>query len=155
MIFPLLPRLSATRNALRLGGFLLKVCVFLPLPLLCQQKAVSSADIPFNFSAGRHTLPAGKYVVYRVSNSIYSLRSNDGAVIEPFVVVNAFNANAPDASKLVFRNYGGQHLLTSLWFAGSQQGFQISPTKAETKLLAEKHQAPSQDVLVAVDLGKP
>jgi hypothetical protein len=153
MTFPLLPRLSALRISLRLGSILLKVCLFLPLPLMCQQRAVSAADIPFNFSAGKHALPAGEYVIYRVSDFIYSLRSKDGAVTEPFVVYSASSAHRPADSKLVFRKYGGQYLLTSLWFAGSQQGFQIRPTKAEVKLFAEKHQASSQDLLVAVDLG--
>ena len=150
MASQLLPRLFTHRNMLGLGSLILKVCIFLPLPLLSQDRAVSSANIPFSFSAGSHAMPAGDYVLYRVSDHMYSLRSRDGSEAQSFTVYNASSTAAVDSSRLVFHQYGDQHFLASLWFQGARDGFQIRLSKPEKEVLAATRPNTTPNVLIAL-----
>lgn len=149
----LLPRLLTRRTVLGLGSLLLKACIFLPLPLLCQSRAVSSANIPFSFSAGTHVLPAGNYALYRISDFIYSLRSTNGSEAQNFTVYSASSTTAIDRSQLIFHRYGNQYFLTSFWFQGERDGFQMRPGKAEKEIVAATHPATTPNVFVAFGTG--
>ena len=145
----LLPRLFTTRNVLYLGSLILKGCIFLPLPLLCQSRAVLSANVPFSFSTGTHEMPAGDYTLYRTSDHIYSLCSRNGSDAQTFTVFNASGAKTMDDSRLTFHHYGNRYFLASLWFQGARDGLQIQAGKTEKELAAAAPSSATPDVLVA------
>jgi hypothetical protein len=153
MAFPLLSRLCAKKNLVRLGCLLLKACIFLPLPLLSQTRAVSSVSIPFSFSTGNRTMPAGDYIVYRINEHIYSLGATNGTASQSMTVFEDSLPQAPASSKLVFRSYGGRYFIASLWFSGSRNGVQFHTGSAEKEMLAHGQNPPG--VLMAVAMGAP
>lgn len=76
------------------------------------------AQIPFDFTVGNSTLPAGEYVVSQFvpgDGTVMEIRSaNSGAHI--YVQTSATeSAKAPAENKLVFRRYGDQYFLSQIW----------------------------------------
>jgi hypothetical protein len=73
-------------------------------------------NIPFEFSAGKTTLPAGVYTIKRMSGNNVTLRSQDG---HSSVILNAPVTNTssdPNAvERLVFERYGEQFALSQIW----------------------------------------
>jgi hypothetical protein len=73
-------------------------------------------NIPFEFSAGKTTLPAGTYSIKRLSGNNVTLRSEDG---KSSVILNApvtNNSSDPNAvERLVFARYGDQFALSQIW----------------------------------------
>jgi hypothetical protein len=73
-------------------------------------------DIPFEFSAGKTTLPAGVYNIKRISANVLSLRSEDG---KSKVILNAPVTNTstdPNAvERLVFGKQGEKFFLAQIW----------------------------------------
>lgn len=77
-------------------------------------------NIPFEFSAGNTTLPAGVYSIKRLSGDNVTLRSEDG---KSSVILNApvtHNSNDPNAvERLVFDRYGEQFALSQIWLTAN------------------------------------
>ena len=73
-------------------------------------------NIPFEFSAGKTTLPAGVYTIKRMSGNNITLRSEDG---HSSVILNAPITNTssdPNAvERLVFEKHGEQYALAQIW----------------------------------------
>src|SRR5689334_13743965 len=73
-------------------------------------------NIPFEFSAGKTTLPAGVYTVKRLAGNNVTLRSEDGrstAILNAPVTNNSSDPNAGE--RLVFERYGDQYALSQIW----------------------------------------
>ena len=73
-------------------------------------------NIPFEFSAGKTTLPAGIYTVKRLSGNNVTLRSEDGrstAILNAPVTNNSTDPNTVE--RLVFERYGDQYALSQIW----------------------------------------
>ena len=73
-------------------------------------------DIPFEFSAGKTTLPAGVYSIKRFSGNTVTLRSEDG---KSNVILNAPVTNTssdPNAvERIVFERYADGYALSQIW----------------------------------------
>src|SRR5882762_1863658 len=121
-------------------------------------------DIPFAFTAGNATLPAGEYRVQKLDrNSAVLLIHCWDAKASALVITNAAQAKETQTeSKLVFNRYGNRYFLSQVWNAGSIRGRQlpISPrekempqltgneTKTEITLVARLSPArPSRDLI--------
>ena len=90
-------------------------------------------NIPFEFSAGKTTLPAGIYSIKRMSGNNVTLRSKDG---QSSVILNApvtSSSSDPNAvERIVFERYGDQFALAQIWLtAGS--GRQVWTNKKGAK----------------------
>ena len=90
-------------------------------------------NIPFEFSAGKTTLPAGVYSIKRMSGNNVTLRSEDG---KSSVILNApvtNNSTDPNAvERLVFERYGDQFALSQIWLT-ADTGRQIWTNKKGQK----------------------
>ena len=110
------------------------------------------ANIPFQFTAGAMTLPAGEYRVQkeRDYSSALVIRSTDGNGAT-MVMTHAASINAPQAkSKLVFHRYGNRYFLTQVWSAGSSLGRELPKSaKEKEQALAAQNVAPDQVTIVA------
>ena len=97
-------------------------------------------DIPFAFTAGNATLPAGEYRVQKLDrNSAVLLVHCWDAKASALVITNAAQAKETQTeSKLVFNRYGNRYFLSQVWNAGSIRGRQlpISPREKEMPQLA-------------------
>ena len=95
------------------------IAIFLGLAAVsvhAQAPSKVEVNIPFEFSAGKTTLPAGTYSIKRLSGNNVTLRSEDG---KSSVILNApvtNNSSDPNAvERLVFARYGDQFALSQIW----------------------------------------
>jgi hypothetical protein len=93
-------------------------------------------NIPFEFVAGKATLPAGEYRVEKLEKGsvvvlIRAARPGTSAV----VMTMAAQANEPQSdSKLVFNRYGNRYFLSQYWSAGSSRGRQVLKSTREKEI---------------------
>src|SRR5258708_16888301 len=85
------------------------------------------ADIPFAFTAGNATLPAGEYRVQKVDgNSAGLLIPCSDASAAAMVVTHAAQAKElPSQSKIIFKRYDNRYFLSPVLTAGSLRGNQL------------------------------
>ncbi|HEU5133356.1 MAG TPA: hypothetical protein VFT26_14675 [Pyrinomonadaceae bacterium] len=95
-------------------------------------------NIPFEFSAGKTTLPAGVYSIKRMSGNNVTLRSEDG---KSSVILNAPVTNTssdPNAvERIVFERYGDGYALSQIWLtAGTGRQVWIDKKGARSERVA-------------------
>ena len=111
--------------------------------------------IPFNFSVGEKSFPAGKYVIERNRNNsdtVWVIKQKDdgGSAI---LLTRAVRANeVVEQTRLVFNRYDDLYFLSEFWTVGSQTGHQVPVSKQERAL--EKTVAERRQVNVLIDRGK-
>ena len=109
--------------------------IFLGFAVAAQAQAPSKVEvnIPFEFSAGKTTLPAGVYSIKRLSGNTVTLRSATG---KSTVILNApvtDSSSDPNAvERLVFDRYGEQFALAQIWLT-ADTGRQIWTNKKSVK----------------------
>ena len=81
------------------------------------------ASIPFAFSAGKTTLPAGRYTITVLNPSsdrkILQIRSLDGRS-SAVILTNGIIGNASENAKLVFERYGDRYVFAQAQMAGDE-----------------------------------
>jgi hypothetical protein len=94
------------------------------------------ANVPFDFTAGNITLPAGEYQVGSTEHPGTLLirgESTQGSFLGSF----AAQANGRAAiSKLVFHRYGDRYFLYQIWVQGEDRGSELPMAKVEKELRA-------------------
>src|SRR5215217_4027314 len=97
------------------------------------------ASIPFTFTVGKATLPAGRYTISVLNptsdRKILQIRSMDGRSNAITLTTGVF-ANAPENAKLVFERYGDRYFFAQAQMAGDSTSLAAIRTKAER---ADKH----------------
>jgi hypothetical protein len=85
------------------------------------------ANIPFAFSVGEKTLPAGEYTVRCVnrhsSTKVLLISSKDGRN-SSLVSTSSVNGSVQDNARLVFRRSGDQYFFAQAWMAADSVGMQ-------------------------------
>ena len=93
-----------------------------------------SASIPFAFTVGNKTLPAGEYTIRVVNPSsdrrVLQIRSKDGRVSAVIQTIGATSPNADDA-KLVFHRYGDTYFFAQAQMAGDATMLAALKTSAQ------------------------
>ena len=116
-------------------------------------------DIPFAFTAGNATLPAGEYRVQKMDrNSAVLLIHCWDARASALVITNAAQAKEPQTeSKLVFNRYGNRYFLSQVWTSGSIRGRQlpISPREKEMPQLARNETKIEITLVARLSPAKP
>jgi hypothetical protein len=111
--------------------FLMATCAF------AQVSTQIKANIPFDFTAGRKTLPAGDYTLnFQAvgSPTTFLLQGADGrsgAFLLTFMV--QWKEPEEQRAELVFHRYGGRYFLAQVWM-GNGGGRQLPVTKEEREL---------------------
>jgi hypothetical protein len=113
-----------------------------------------TASIPFTFSVGKTTLPAGDYIVSMVNpNSdqrILQIKSKDGrssAVMQ----TTGVNGKTQETGKLVFHRYGDRYFFAQAWMAADQTGLAAPKSAAERTRERELARAGRRIETVAVN----
>ena len=92
------------------------------------------ANIPFEFSVGGKTLPAGEYTVAQVNpasdHAVLQLRSRDGGA-GAMVQMGSVMGKAQESAKLIFNHYGTQYFFAQAWVDGETSGLQVSKSSGE------------------------
>lgn len=131
------------KKALALSGLLV---------LLTFSSALGQSDrqtiihIPFNFSVGEKSFPAGKYVIGRVwkdKDTVWLVQRKDN-VGKAMLLTRPVRANeTQQETRLVFHQYGDLYFLTTIWTAGDATGREVQMSDREKSLdkaVAEKRQ---------------
>jgi hypothetical protein len=137
-----------------------RILAITSLLVLCSFAATQAAqaqepltvNIPFAFTAGEKTLPAGEYRVQKMdtNNVVLLIRC-----MEPkaaiMVVTNATRSSKQqEQSKLVFNRYNDHYFLSQVWNAGFSSGRELLKTQQEKEIaLSAKLQAPEQIIVAA------
>lgn len=93
-------------------------------------------NIPFAFTAGNVTLPAGEYRVEKLhgSSAVVLIRCSDRSA-SAMVLSNAAQAKeTPTQSKLIFKRYDNRYFLSQVWSAGSPSGRELLKSQAEEEI---------------------
>jgi hypothetical protein len=94
-------------------------------------------SIPFSFKVGDRTMPAGKYVVGRLSQtaSCILVRSSDGGKSAVALTAGSLRGTSDDREpKLVFNRYDGQYFLSQVWIPGRGVAVELAISEEETAL---------------------
>ncbi len=124
----------------RLVNIPLIVIVFagvLAINVHAQTKAIAS--IPFAFSAGKTTLPAGRYTITVLNPSsdrkILQIRSVDGRS-SVVVLTTGIIGNASENAKLVFERYGDRYVFAQAQMAGDEITLATMKSKKKSDMVA-------------------
>ena len=93
-----------------------------------------TANIPFTFSVGGKTLPAGRYTITMLNptsdRKLLQLRSADGRSTAMILTISV-NAKASEKTKLAFRRYGDQYFFALAQLAGDPTTLSTFKSRAE------------------------
>jgi len=97
------------------------------------------ASIPFAFSAGKTTLPAGKYTITVLNpasdRKILQIRSLNGRS-SAVVLTTGIIGNASENAKLVFERYGDRYVFAQAQMAGDEITLATMKSKKKTDMVA-------------------
>ena len=100
------------------------------------------ANIPFQFSIGNKSLPAGEYTVRSISdpssNVLLRIQSRDGKTCA-MLQTSTVEGKAQERAKLVFHRYGNQYFFAQAWVDGDSTG--LEPQKSRAERVAERELA--------------
>ena len=104
-----------------------------------QQRVI--ANIPFAFTVGKTTLPAGKYTFTVVNptsdRKVLQIRSLDGRA-SAMILTNTVKGIVSENAKLVFERYDERYCFTQAQMAGEATSFEALWSKSERKQLIAK-----------------
>jgi hypothetical protein len=106
------------------------------------------ADVPFEFSVGKATLPAGEYLVSEMANHTLALRNSSSGETTIFMAGPAVSL-AGFTPKLKFQFEGGRAVLSEVWSNGDM-GYQLSVPKRPVTLA---HSYPAGAAVQAIALS--
>lgn len=103
---------------------------------MAQDRARVTADVPFEFSVGSKTMPAGKYTIGNLSPSspLMLIRGVDRKAVICVHSQSATSLKESNRTKLVFRRYGSQYFLAQIWTRGDRDGTEFPASKAERRV---------------------
>ncbi|HEX8141401.1 MAG TPA: hypothetical protein VF553_02325 [Pyrinomonadaceae bacterium] len=112
-----------------------------------QSRTRYTANIPFEFTVGNETLPAGQYVISNVKtvDGLVILHLSAQGQARATQLTNTVRAKAPSQkSMLVFNRYGERYFLAEMWRAGEVDGRQLRKSGSERAVERELAQNPQQ-----------
>jgi hypothetical protein len=134
-----------------LTSLLLGVLAFGPAARAQHSERVIKANIPFEFSVGSRTFPAGEYRLVSVSPAVLQVRDAEDRCLT-VVLTNAVETlKAPDSSKLHFYNQDGRYALTEIWQEDFTIGQQLQLPKSTLKVGKRKS---GRTEIVAADTSR-
>ena len=139
-----------------MNKILCRMTGMLALALLAATQTVRAqepvlANIPFAFTAGKMTLPAGEYRVQKPANNSPALliqRTDASAAAIVMSIAVAANSR-PTQTKLVFHRYGNQYFLSQVWRVGGSRGRELLKSAKEKEQAIARSEAPDQVTIVA------
>ena len=95
-------------------------------------------NVPFDFTVGKVSLPAGSYSVsgFGSIQTHLQLKRNDGeeSAVERINHVELNPGQVSKATKLIFHRFGDQYFLAQFWNVGSVTGYEFPPSEAEREI---------------------
>ncbi|PYY19876.1 MAG: hypothetical protein DMG60_02495 [Acidobacteria bacterium] len=111
------------------------------------------ANVPFDFTIGKSSLPAGAYSIQSLATatgSVLAIRGENAAKNMLASANSAETLNPSPNSRLVFHRYGDQYFLSQIWLQGEKVGRQFRISRREAEMA--KSVQTSEDVIVLAAL---
>jgi hypothetical protein len=108
-------------------------------------------NIPFEFSSGTQTFPAGEYTLrplLKVPHTLF-LQDQTGQTLSYIATNSIESRDRASLTKLIFSQYGGRYFLAQMWLAGSDTGWETSKSPVEIQLA--RYSPGQQMALLSVD----
>ena len=86
-----------------------------------------TANIPFEFTVGSISLPAGQYEFIRTDDDIYQVRDADGRSLFALASASIQANGVPEKSTLKFAAVDGRHVLVQIWNERADIGSEFRP----------------------------
>ena len=99
-------------------------------------------NIPFAFTVGNQTLPAGAYKVNTVAGKTLQIRSMDNKQVATIHTNNLRAEQTPGHAKLSFRRYGDRYFLIQVW--APWEGYEMPRSRAELEFVKDSAKHPAQ-----------
>lgn len=133
---------------------LLAVCAVAPTKAQSNNRMTLKATIPFAFSVGNTTLPAGEYIIAGTNSAsdqtaVLHFRSKDGRA-STLVLMHKKIGKASETAKLVFNQYGDRYFFAQAWTPNDGNGMEAPKSRAERPIERELARAGKKSELVAV-----
>jgi hypothetical protein len=113
-----------------------------------------TADVPFQFSLGKKTLPAGKYQIRKMSIGISKVLRLTNAQGKHVALIAMREINSiykfQSESCWIFNRYGDQYSLSQVWMAG-ESGVEIDQTQVEQQVAKSLKAARPTEVSVKLN----
>jgi len=107
------------------------------------------ATVPFSFTVGSTTLPAGTYTIGSNASTPDVLNvSNWQKGVSILTAGRANQSNPERADVLVFHKYGDQYFLSQIRTDGASMNVDLTPSKAEAKARKQSEEAGSVEARV-------
>lgn len=118
---------------MRVSKLALACALFMGAFVQAHSQTQIRVNVPFDFTVGNHTLPAGQYEVNTVPNNESAWRINNHQGNSAVMLTNAVSAPKVDHTcSLLFRKFGGEYSLVEFWLDGNQGRDVIRPKIART-----------------------
>jgi hypothetical protein len=146
-------RNSMKKRILAMTG-LLVLCSFAATQVVRAQEPLA-VNIPFAFTAGERTLPAGEYRVQKMDGSSAVLLIRCTEPRESIMVVTGptQSGKLQKQSKLVFNRYNDHYFLSQVWNAGYSSGRELRKTQREKEIALSAELQPRDQVIVAANIS--
>lgn len=108
-------------------------------------------NIPFNFSVGEKTMPAGKYLIRRNrkdSDTVWVIQNKESGEAALLLTRYVRATETQENAKFVFHKYDDVYFLSEFWAAGTNSGREIQVTDREHALAKALAVAPQVHVLI-------
>lgn len=90
---------------------------------------ILKADVPFDFTVGKKSFPAGEYSVTRTAPQTLILRNSHRGILMVVLTQPLISWNSQQNPKLKFETTGGQYVLTEVWPNGASSGYELLTRK--------------------------
>ncbi len=108
--------------------------MFVVLTPAFAQTGTIRVSVPFAFTAGKRTMPAGDYRV-AVNGSFLQLINADGKAVNNMLTnYTGGGPNENQAPRLVFHCYGSHRFLTEAWIGETPMGHALGRSSVEREL---------------------
>ena len=117
---------------------------------------VRKVEIPFDFSVGDTTLPAGTYSITRVlsDKSVLRLSSEDRGEEVNILTHSVQASEFPKTGKLIFNRYGETYFLSQIWESDATQGRQLSKSRTERSIERDLAKRGEESSIVGIVLSR-
>lgn len=116
------------RQTLKMFAMASLLLMVTAVSIAAQSSRTKTTIIPFNFTVGEKTLPAGEYTIepYRKDYSnVWIVKSRDGHSNVLFTTNSVQTVRTQKKDRIVFRQFGGQYFLSQIWTAGANSGREL------------------------------
>lgn len=103
---------------------------------------VLKVKVPFNFTVGTQTFPAGEYSLKPLLPNTMLLRNQAGQVLTSIGTNSVESSEVQKSVKLVFNGYGGQYFLAQIWKAGDNIGRELIKSPVEIEMATKYSPGP-------------